>query len=637
MSKINKKNPTVNSEQGQLGQLRILSETLSRSRLASLMGISFNGARDLYEVLGYKRELSFSDYYEVFKRGRLGARIITAPVTATWHGDVSVFENEEPGETEFEKAWKALNEKCKLTPKLQKLDSLAGIGRFAVLFMGFNDGLKPDQPLEGTNKQLLYIQPYHEGNVTISVWETDITNERYGLPKMYALKFSVPGSTVNTNETQVHYTRILHIAEGTLENEIYGTPRLEDVYNGVGDLEKIAGGSAEMFWQGALGGKAFSAKDGATLDAQSAAAMQTEMDEFIHGLRRYMRLQNVDVQDLAPSLTDPSNYVSVQLDLIAGAKRIPKRILVGSERGELASSQDETNWLSTIKERRTQYAEPYIIRSFVDKLIAVGALPKPKEGYQVFWPDLWSASAKEKADVAKITTEALAAYVNAPGIDQVIPIEFYLEEIVGLSEEQIERIQTMLAENPPEEELEEEEEGLTGNFNPNHDPESGEFTSGPGGGLVDRWGGTGGTFTKSPAKFRGEANAEKVFYEGIKKAQRTGGVYISHETALSNIDSIKQVGLVEGSFGTLGAPSNFLSGDRARVWIQLPPYSKYAERIVPDMRYDSDARYSDLLTQHPLFKGADIGFTDAIPASWISHIEMVNSANVVTSRQDFNL
>ena len=478
MSKINKKNPTTNSEQGQLGQLRVLSEALSRSRLASLMGISFNGARDLYEVLGYKQELQFSDYYELFKRGRLGKRIINAPVQSTWHGNVSVFENEEPDETEFEKAWKVLNEKCKLIPKLQKLDSLAGIGRFAVLFMGFNDSLNPGQPLEGTNKQLLYIQPYHEGNVTISAWETDVTNERYGLPKIYSLKFSVPGSTVSTKETQVHYTRILHVAEGTLENEIYGTPRLEDVFNGVNDLEKIAGGSAEMFWQGALGGKAFSAKDGATLDAQSAAAMQTEMDEFIHGLRRYMRLQNVDVQDLAPSLTDPSNYVSVQLDLIAGATGIPKRILIGSERGELASTQDETNWLSRVKERRTQYAEPYIIKPFIDKLIAIGGLPTPKDGYQVFWPDLWSASAKEKADVAKVTTEALAAYVNAQGIDQVMPIEFYLEEIVGLSEQQIERIQTMLTENPPEEELEEEEE-LTGNFNPNHDPESGQFTSGP--------------------------------------------------------------------------------------------------------------------------------------------------------------
>ena len=456
MSKTNKKGPTVNADQGQLGQLRILSETLSRSRLASLMGISFSGARDLYEVLGYKRELQFTDYYGLFKRGRLGKRIINAPVQSTWHGGVSVFEDKESEETAFEKAWKALNEKCKLISKLQKLDSLAGIGRFAVLFMGFTDSLNPAQPLEGA-KQLLYVQPYHEGNVTISEWETDVTNERYGLPTIYSLKFSVSGSAVSTKEVQVHHTRILHIAEGTLENEIYGTPRLEDVFNGVSDLEKIAGGSAEMFWQGALGGKAFSAKEGATLDPQSRADMQVEMDEFIHGLRRYMRLQNVDVQDLAPSLTDPSNYISVQLDLISGATGIPKRILIGSERGELASSQDETNWLSRIKERRVQYAEPQIIKPFIDRLIIVGALPEPKDNYQVDWPDLWSASAKEKAEVAKITTEAFSSYMNAPGIDQVMPIEFYLEEIVGLTEEQVERIQTMLTENPPEEVLEEEE------------------------------------------------------------------------------------------------------------------------------------------------------------------------------------
>jgi uncharacterized protein len=437
-----------------LEALRIMSDLMQRNRYAQFLGMSFGEKRDLYTALGYSKELLYSDYWNVFKRGRLGKRIVCAPVDSTWRGEVGVYEEEEPKDTKFEKAWKELNAKHKIFAKFARLDKLVGLGEYAVLLLGFSDGKALEEPLEGTNLQLIYVQPYAYNNITIVEWEGDEKHPRYGLPRMYTLQIQTIGAMSNIaptaggtlgKTTRVHYSRLIHVAEGLLDNDVIGTPRLESCFNSVQDLEKIAGGSAEMYWQGALGGKAFSSKDGATIDAQSKVDMQEQIDEYVHGMRRYLRLQNMDVQDLSPQTSDPTNAIAAQLDLISGDTGIPKRILIGSERGELASTQDESNWLNRIGERRTQYAEPYIIRPVIDVLIKVGALPETQSGeYHISWPDLWASSDDEQAKVAKTRTEALAAYVNAPGADQFVPVDFFLEEFLNLSKDQVERIKEML-------------------------------------------------------------------------------------------------------------------------------------------------------------------------------------------------
>lgn len=446
--------PTKNEElsESTITKLRVLSDLVMRSRISAYAGVSFQGNRDLYTVLGYKRDLAFQDYWDAYKRNRLAKRIINAPVESTWYGDVAVYENQEEDETEFEKAWKILNQKHQVISKLIRLDKLVGLGEYAVLLLGFNDKADLSQPLSEGKHELLYIQPYHQGSCTITKWVTDETSDRYAMPEIYTLKLIRPGQVGFYKETTVHASRVIHVSDGCLENDVFGTPRLESVFNSLLDLEKMAGGSAEMFWQGALGGKAFTAKDGATLTPQTIADMGEEIDDYIHGLRRYLRLQNIDVQNLTPDLiSSPKDYIDTQLDLISGDTGIPKRILVGSERGELASTQDESNWLSRVEQRRLQYAEPFILRKFVDLMIDHSVLPEPKDGYQVDWPDLWSISEQEQATVAKTKTEALAAYVNAPGAETVVPEEFFLEEFLGFTRDQIERIQEILEKNPPEE------------------------------------------------------------------------------------------------------------------------------------------------------------------------------------------
>ena len=138
-----------------------------------------------------------------------------------------------------------------------------------------------------------------------------------------------------------------------------------------------------------------------------------------------------------PQISDPSNHVSILLDLIAGTTGIPKRILIGSERGELASTQDETAWNSRVDERRRNYAEPMILRPFIDRLIDLSVLPEPKGGYVIDWPSIFAPSEETQAKIAETKAKALNAYMLAPGADMILPPAMFLKLILGLTDEQV--------------------------------------------------------------------------------------------------------------------------------------------------------------------------------------------------------
>jgi hypothetical protein len=80
----------------------------------------------------------------------------------------------------------------------------------------------------------------------VARYETDPANERFGEPASYYIRSQTPGSTFLNFE--VHHSRVIHIAEGCLEDNVFGTPTLEAVFNLFDDLAKITGGGAEAHW-----------------------------------------------------------------------------------------------------------------------------------------------------------------------------------------------------------------------------------------------------------------------------------------------------------------------------------------------------------------------------------------------------
>lgn len=445
----------------------VLVDRLNFMRAA---GMSFNGKRDLYAVLGYPRDLGSKDYQERYFRGGIAGRVVDALPKATWRGEMELVEDENPDtQTTFEKAWFDLERRLSIRATLQKADILSQLSTYAVILIGSSAAggdLSSELP-KGKPDQLLYLTPFIGGggpsaragqryldtgaDATIHELETDITNPRFGQPKTYQIR----RLDIATPEMQVpiHWSRVIHIAEGCLLDDLYGTPSLERVWNLLDDLDKVTGGGAEAFWLRANQGMHLDVSKDMTLPEPEKLALAAQAEEYEHQQRRWLRTRGVTVTSLGSDVANFSNPADAVLTQIAGAKSIPKRILTGSEMGELASSQDRDNWKDQINGRQTGYVGPNIVRRLLKRLIDYGYMPAPAKGpdaYEVRWPQIQVMTEAEKSAGAQqwaATNQTQGAPVFT---EEEIRDKWY--GMAPLTPEQIKAATPELAEEAPQEE-----------------------------------------------------------------------------------------------------------------------------------------------------------------------------------------
>jgi len=218
------------------------------------------------------------------------------------------------------------------------------------------------------------------------------------------------------------------------------------VLNYLLDLEKVHGSSAESFFQQSPPLLMLNADKEATIDSLDDDDTQDKIESFIHGYKRWLSTQGMTATMLAPQLGDPSSIKEMLLELIAGTTGIPKRILVGSERGELASTQDETAWNSRVEERQMNWAEPMVLRKLIDIWIDLGILPKPAGGYGIVWTANQSIGEEAQSRIATNLSSALASYASASTAQEILPPDVFLETILMLDPEVVDKIRGMREE-----------------------------------------------------------------------------------------------------------------------------------------------------------------------------------------------
>lgn len=457
---MKRNNQTLSKKEGYPALSVLASQLVGRVQLMSQMGLHYGGSRDLYKALGYIQNLKYDDYSGRYARQDMAKAIIDRPVKATWQGPLALIESSKSEDTLFEKEWSKLNRTLKLKSTLSRVDKLTGIGKYGVLVMGLDDvknseGFKAPVAKQGTRK-LLYLKPFGEKSAKIKEFVTSPKNERYGMPLYYEIEVAdvSSGSAGGASSfITVHYSRVIHIVDDPMESEIYGTPRLEAVYNRLMDLEKLVGGDAEMFWRGARPGYEGKLDPNYQMTEEMKQDLKDQLDEFENNLRRFLINEGVDIEALQQEVSDPANHVDVQIQMISAVTGIPKRILTGSERGELASTQDSSEWKDYVQSRREDHAEPNIVRPLVDRLIELKILPTPSEDYTVKWNDLYSLSEKARVEIGKGRANALREYTYNPIAEALVPPNAFFEFFLGLTTEQITLIQKMRDDMISEEEL----------------------------------------------------------------------------------------------------------------------------------------------------------------------------------------
>lgn len=442
--------PTLNAED--------LSNIMTmRYKLLSQM-LGQQEQRDIDKECGYPKTITAADCKFLYEREGIATRAVGVFPAESWKQDPEVYEKEDDTETQFEKDWKALVKKFNLFGFLQRADRLSGIGTFGVILLGISDGKTLELPVEGIDDtgtaraglkyQLLYIRTFDETEVTISSYETDVTNPRYGMPKMYSINYAqIAASTSQpappANTVAVHWSRIIHLADNLESSEVMGVPRLKTIWNRLYDLRKVLSSSGEMFWKGGFPGFSFETNPNLTLTGEiDRDSLRAEFEKYQNGLQRYLALTGMTAKSLAPQVSDPTAHFTTHLKAICVSLGIPYRIFMGSEEAQLAGEQDATAWNERLKERQCKYITPRIITPLANRLMDLGCvapIANRDEGICVEWPDLHTPSDKEKADVAKTKTESMVSYVSG-GADALMPPEIFFEWVLGYSKEEVKAI-----------------------------------------------------------------------------------------------------------------------------------------------------------------------------------------------------
>lgn len=436
----------------------VMNNLLSRIRGMNMLG---NPNRDIYLECGFPNRVNISELKTFYEREPVAARVVELLPDECWKVQPEVYETEDTTNiTPFEQAWKnicrqiegedSLYEDEKSNPVweyLKKADTLSGIGQYGVILIGIDDGKDLMEAVDGftddgftgnlseeVKSKVIYIRCFDESLIQVTRWQNDTNNPRYGQPLEYSIQLTDPdnqitGIGVDYKQAKIHWSRVVHIADNTLSSEIIGVSRMRPVINNLISLQKLYSSSPEMYWQGAFPGIALTSDPQARIDPEGT---KTQIQNYMNGLQRWLALRGMQANMLTPTVVDPNNQIEVQIDAICIKIGCPKRIFVGSERGELASSQDKDSWEERLIGRRQTHCKPKIIVPFINRLLQMGVLPKP-EKYYVKWGEADNMTAFGKAAYAQQVVAVLSEFIQG-GVSNLVDPEDFFVTFLGIDQ-----------------------------------------------------------------------------------------------------------------------------------------------------------------------------------------------------------
>lgn len=376
------------------------STLISRMMWALRAGLQFSGARDLYNVYGYSRQLTETMLYDKYKRQDVASSVIDKPAEALWTAPPEILLGKKP----LGDGWSAFVAQNNLWSKILRADKLLGMEKYVVLFLGLPG--KSDKPAVGNVKDVSFVHVFGGSCAAVDSFVTDPSNPRFGYPEFYKLQLS--SSITSKNTVRVHHSRVIHLTNELLDSNILSEPRLVKGYNILEDILKVAGGSAETFWLTANRGTQVDVDKDMELSQADLDALSDEIDEYQHQLRRVLRTRGVKINTLGSDVADPRGVFEVSISLLASTYKIPQRILMGAEAGQLASEQDRANWAVSVQERRESFAHPYILLPILEKLQEIGVIAQfDKADLQFKWPEAFKVSPLERAQTMAQTARAV--------------------------------------------------------------------------------------------------------------------------------------------------------------------------------------------------------------------------------------
>lgn len=353
---------------------------------------------------GFPDTITFPMLYQMYKRNGFARAGVSHAISKTWREYPAMVESaDEHEQTKTERLVADMFDRLSMWSKMADCDERSRVGKYGALIFRFADGQQMDKPVSRVSGMdaLVDVIPCYEDQLKPTTYDTDPMSPRYGEPTMYLFIESAVDPDVSKARTfMVHPDRV-HI--WSKDGSISGESVLEAGYNDLITIEKIIGAGGEGFWKNAKSSPVLNVDPTANLQSLATmlgtdvAGIADAMDEVVAGWQKgfdqLLMLQGIEAKTLGITLPQPEEFIAGALQSFAASINEPLRILVGSQSGERASTEDAKEWDSTIMSRRENYVKPNI-RRIVSKLVRMGVLPGAD--WIISWTDLTEDSMDEK-------------------------------------------------------------------------------------------------------------------------------------------------------------------------------------------------------------------------------------------------
>lgn len=426
------------------------THTLRRD-MGGPIGVSHNGKRSLNDIYGYPDgiRVPFQDLYQMARRtSGIANRLTFGTARTCWREGFEVFDSAEEDANQLLVDEIAKLNKKGLVNKIERADILNRIGAFSVLFVGIPDGREPNEPVgrvSGDGFKSIYFKAFAYDGIEISKFVQDPKDERFGLPELYTVQKQSRGDTnkdIAQSSMVVHWSRIIHMSEMSLDSDTEGMGYLEPIYNRLLDLNKTMGGSAEAYFRNAKG------KIGYEVDPEFSKALsdQSIKDALDDGAKKYTNeyqdhtfAVGSKLKTLPTPHASPKDTVMVGLWEVSGYSGYPIRILTGEGSGQLAGSEDQLALNAIISDRQSTVCSPWVIVLF--EMLAKAGMLDWDDNWIVKFPKQSTVTEAQQADVDNKKADTLLKTTQAKsqiGGDEVV-LESALEEF-GLGDIELDEI-----------------------------------------------------------------------------------------------------------------------------------------------------------------------------------------------------
>lgn len=372
-----------------------------------------------YKDFGWPDAVTFAQTYAMYHRNGLARSAVEKTVLKTWQDDPEIWASDKPTESPEEAEIRQRFDDLQLWQALAEADRRAMVGGYAGVILRYADSQPFQAPVDrvpGGLDGLVEAIPAWGGEgaqLEVAEWETDEASPSYGKPRMFRFNEAAVGRNLNqVRQFMVHPDRVLIWSrDGTVHNR----SDLEPGYNDLMDAEKVKGAGGEGFYKAARGNPVLEAdKD---LDvrkmaeamgvqpAEVADAMNAQVEDFQKGFDKLLMVQGMTAKTLGVALPTGDTYFNAAVNSFAASMLIPVKILLGSQTGERASTEDANEWNLTNNARRVKRCKPRI-RDLLNRFERAGIIPE--RDWTIHWADLTEASRD-----AKIERAAKMATINA--------------------------------------------------------------------------------------------------------------------------------------------------------------------------------------------------------------------------------